>query len=165
MARINRTDVIQKAVNDLALSTSDEIIPNQTLDKVQCTYSLNKQFSTFVGSVSSIATGTMTLTPPSTDPRTEIYLTSIDFDMIKDAVCDLATGVLNIQVTPDQQGIARTVLSISVITLTAQTGHAHVDFAYPLKIQQGTSVTCSATTSLGVLSRSLTITGFRTSSN
>ena len=165
MARINRSDVIQKAVNDLALSVSDEVIPNQTLDKVQCVYSLNKQFSSFIISSQSASTGTLTLTMPTVDSRSEIYITGADFDMVKDATCDIATSTIGLGCTPDSQGIAKTLLGISVLTLTAQQQHAHVDFAYPIRVKNNTNLTVGTTYSLGLMSRSASVYGFITSTN
>jgi len=165
MAEIKRSDVIQKAVNDLALSPAVDKIPSETLDKVQLTYNLNKQFSSFVASNILATTGTLTVTLPTIDVRSEIFLTSIDFDIIKDATCDLATGTLQVQCTPFEQGIAKTILSVSTITLTAQAQHAHVDFNYPLKLKPNVNITLLGTFTVGVLNRSICCSGFIVSSN
>jgi len=165
MARINRSDIIQKAVNDLAINTSSDKVPTETLDKVQLVYSLNKQFSSFVSSTTRTTSGTGTLTLPTIDSRSEIFITSIDYNLIKDSTCDVATGGLVVTLTPNESGVASSVLSQGVITLTTQSEHSHVDFAYPLKIKPNTNATFTGTFSLGVCLRSLSITGFTTSSN
>lgn len=165
MARINRSDVIQKAVNDLAISISSDKVPTETLDKVQLVYGLNKHFSTFVAQAASTATGTLTMTMPTIDSRSEIYITSADFDMIKDATCDQATAAIGAACTPFEQGISKTFLQISTITLTAQNGRAHIDFAYPLKLKPNTNITANGTFTVGAMVRSLNCTGFIVSTN
>jgi len=165
MARINRTDVIQKAVNDLALSGTVDKIPTETLDKVQLVYSLNKQFSDFVVGSSSASTGTLTLPLPSISSGAEIYLTSISLSIAKDATCDLATGFVSAFLTPDSTNISTAILRIPVITLTAHTESITLSLPYPIKVKSGTSITCTGTFSAGVYGRSITLTGFTTSSN
>jgi len=165
MARINRSDVIQKAVNDLALSASDSIIPSETLDKVQCVYSLNKQFSSFCASANSTSTGTTTITLPTIDARSEIYITGIDCGIVKDATCDVASGQVALVVTTFEQGITKNVMAIPVLTLTAQDQHATLTLAYPLKIKPNTNATFNMSFTVGTSSRSACITGYIVSSH
>ena len=165
MARINRTDVIQKAVNDLALSQSSDKIPNETLDKVQLTYSLNKKFSSFVSYGSANTTGTMSLGTPAVSVGAETYLTGITASFAKDATCDLATGSIGLSIIPAESNVATTILSFSVITLTAQNQTLSMSLPYPLKIKGGSAISFASTFSLGVLTRSLSAVGFTTSSN
>lgn len=165
MARINRSDVIQKAVNDLALSPSDDKIPNETLDKVQLVYSLNKHFSSFNIAGSSSATGTITLTLPTVSAGSEIYITALTFNMVKDATCDIATGRLGLNGTPDASNVSVSLLSIPVITLTADSVHLTMPLTYPLKMKPGTTLTITTTYTVGVMSRFCSVMGFITSSN
>lgn len=165
MARINRTDVIQKAVNDLALSLSADKVPTETLDKVQLTYSLNKQFSNFVVRAGATASGTNTVTLPSIDSRSDIYVTALDFSIIKDATCDVPTSNLTLSGTPEGSGISTNLLSIPVITLTAQSERVTITLPFPLKIKPNTNMTFTGTFTVGVMVRSATIYGFTTSSN
>lgn len=165
MARINRTDIIQKAVNDLAISTSTDKVPNETLDKVQLTYDLNRKFSSFILNNSKSTTGTTSLTLPTIDARSEIYLTSLDFHVVKDATCDVASGLSALNATSDFQGIGKSLVAISILTLTAQDQHVHVDFAYPLKLKANTNLTFGNTFSVGNMIISASVTGFITSSN
>jgi len=166
MARINRSDVIQKAVNDLALSTSEaKVIPNETLDKVQLTYSLNKQFSSIVAAATQATTGSFSITLPTVSTGGETYLTSIVASAIKDATCDVATGALQVSVTPDGSGISTVIIRIPVITLTAQSEGYVLPLPYPLKVRNGSSVTITGTFTVGVMSRSISVTGFTSTSN
>jgi hypothetical protein len=165
MARINRSDVIQKAVNDLALSQSGEKIPNETLDKVQLTDDLNKKYSSFSVSDTKSTTGILTVILPTIDVRSEIYITSVDIGMIKDVTCDQATGTMTASLVTDSQGIIKTVLQFPMITLTAQSEHAHLDFAYPMKIKPNNNFQLSGTFTAGVMVRTACLTGFIVSTN
>jgi len=165
MARINRSDVIQKAVNDLALSASDEKIPNETLDKVQLVYSLNKQFSSFILQGNQATTGTISTSMPNISAGGEIYLTGCTMSIAKDATCDTASGKLSLQVTPDFSNVANNLLSISVLTLTAQSESIAISFPYPLKIKAGTSITLAGAFTVGAMTRSFSAYGFISTSN
>jgi len=165
MARINKTDVIQKAVNDLALSQSTDKIPNETLDKVQLVYGLNRHFSDFCVHQTTNATGTMTVTMPTIDARSEIYITNINFSYAKDATCDIATGSLQANLTTALQGIVKIIGQLALITLTAQQDSINISLPYPIKVKPNTNVTLGGTFSLGVMVRNMSVTGFITSSN
>jgi len=164
MAKINRSDVIQKAVNDLGLIGNDKI-PTETLDKVQLTYDLNRKFSEFVVTNSSTTTGTNTTTLPTVSQGGSIYLVGVATDMIKDATCDQATGIMAVTATPDSSGVASNLIRIPVITLTAQTFSTYISFPYPLKIKPGSTMGFTASFAAGVMSRAIGVYGFTTSSN
>jgi len=165
MARINRSDVIQKAVNDLAISATTDKVPNETLDKVQLTYDLNKRFSSFVVNTSSTTTGTMSLSLPTVDARQETYITNLLYSFAKDATCDIATGALTVQPTSDLQQIAKNLIHVAVITLTADAQTINVSFPYPLKVKNNSSIACGGTFTVGLLSRTVSVVGFTTSTN
>jgi len=165
MARINRSDVIQKAVNDLGISTSGEKIPNETLDKVQCTFNLNRQFSNFVATNNTTSSGTLTVTMPTIDARSEIYITNIIASFAKDASCDVATGRIGINVTPNEAGIAKEIVGFSTITLTADSQNISIPLPYPLKLKANTNVTFGITFAAGLCSRFVSVVGFITSTN
>lgn len=165
MARINKSDIIQKAVNDLALSTSSDKIPTETLDKVQLTYDLNKKFSNFVIQAFSSTTGSLAITFPTIGANQEIYLTSLDLGIAKDATCDVATGSTAAKITPDASNISTTILQIPIITLTAQNWVSHIDLSYPLKLKPNVAGTIAGTFTVGTFCRSFSATGFITTSN
>ena len=165
MARINRTDVIQKAVNDLGISMSGEKIPNETLDKVQLTYSLNKQFSGFLASSSQTTTGTFSVTMPTVSAGAETYITAIQFGLIKDATCDIASGTVLVTCTPAEAGISKNLILIPVLTLTAQSENITLSLPYPLKVKNAANISVGGTFTVGALSRAINVVGFVTSSN
>jgi hypothetical protein len=163
--RINRSDIIQKAVNDLASSASGEKIPNETLDKVQLTYGLNRQFSSFVSSTSITTTGTLSLTLPSVSAGAEIYITGITASFAKDATCDIATGRIAVSVTPDASNVSTNIFNFAVLTLTADAQTVVYTFPYPLKVRAGATPQITGTFTVGALTRALSVVGFTTTSN
>lgn len=165
MAKINRSDVIQKAVNDLALSTATDKIPSEILDKVQLTYDLNRKFSSFVVSNTSSSTGNLTVTMPTVDERSEIYLTTITMDMVKDATCDVASGSLSLTLTPDRSGIATSSYRFAVLTATAQDKNFVISLPYPLRLKPNTNLVLSGSFTAGAMVRTVSLSGFITSSN
>jgi len=161
MARVNRTNVIQKAVNDLAISLSSEkVIPNETLDKIQLVYSLNSQFSNIVRSVNKTTTGTSTVY--TLGSQEDFYLTSIQLSATQDATCD---GVLY-QVTGTVDGVSRALCSLRVPPLTAQGNLvSNINFSHPIKIDPNTTISIVESFSVGTSASTTTITGFKLSSN
>jgi len=139
MAKINKSNVIQKAVNDLAISASDEKIPSETLDKVQLVYFLNTEFANVSvnnNATSSSAAATLYATP--VNPAGDFFLTGVTLSFVKDATCDIATGSVAINATVN--GVVRGVLSLSLLTLTAQNQSLSISLPKPLKIDKGTNI-------------------------
>jgi hypothetical protein len=165
MAKINRSDVIQKAVNDLAISTSTDKIPNETLDKVQLTYDLNNKFSQFVVGVTGNATGTLTTNLPNVSSSGETYITALQLSLIKDVVCDQAQGLISLSLTLDKTNLSTIILSIPVLTLTAQSENVFLSLPYPIKVKNNSAITCAASFTAGLLTRNVRVMGFVTSSN
>ena len=165
MARINRTDVIQKAVNDLALNVSVDKIPNESLDKIQFNYSLNRELINYLTSTSSTATGTLSLALPSVSAGSEILLDYITFSFAKDATCDVATGSLPIAITPDSSGVSTACGGAAVLTLTADSQTFTIVFPKPIKLKPGTTITSTGTFTVGAMSRRMSAGMFVRTSN
>ena len=165
MARINRSDVIQKAVSELAISISEDKIPNETLDKVQLTFGLNRQFSNFIVASGSSTTGAFNLVLPTTSPGSETYITAVNLGLIKDAACDVATGGITLTIPPDNTGQSVGIIAVPVLTLTAQNDNITMSLPYPLKVKNTSTCTVGGTYSLGTMRRNASIVGFTTSSN
>lgn len=164
MARINRTDVIQKAVNDLALNVSVDKIPNEILDKVQLVYGLNRHFSNFLVSGTQSTSGNLSVSFPTTT-KGDIYLTSVTASFAKDATCDVGTGRITVSITPDNSNISTPIISFAVITLTADSQTVTYSLPYPIKIKEGSSLVFGGTFTVGVMTRNLSAMGFTNSSN
>lgn len=166
MARINRSDVIQKAVNDLALQPAADKIPSETLDKVQLVYYLNKQFSSFAGNATATTNTAATITLPSISAGGETFITGIHASYVKDSTCDIAIGQASITLIPAETNVAVAPIKFPLLTLTAQQESEFLSFPYPIKVKNASAVTFSTGTyTVGLLSRSVSVTGFTTSSN
>jgi len=135
MARINKTDVIQRAVNDLALSSSVDKIPNETLDKIQLTYPLTPKFSNRIATLTSSATGSGAIF--TTSATKETYICGINIAVTSDATADSTSSSLTVVI----DGVAKTPIRINKQTLTAGSAHAEISFPYPLKIDKNSAVT------------------------
>jgi len=164
MAKINRSDAIQKAVNDLALSSADDKIPTETLDKVQIVFGLNRQFSNFIIGGGQSTTGTITTAFPTVSTGAEIYITAISASLAKDATCDAATSDISVSVVPDSSNVATGILKFADLITTADAQTATLSLPYPLRIKVGSSATMNGSFSLGAMRRNFSIVGFTTSS-
>lgn len=165
MARINRSDIIQKAVNDLGLSAADAKVPNETLDKVQLTYNLNRQFSTFIVASGSSSTGTFNTALPTVSTGSETYLTGVTLSFIKDSTCDIATGAVQVSITPTDSNVASVIINAAVLTLTAQDKDVFLALPYPFKVKNASNISVSGTFTVGAMRRNVSAFGFVTSSN
>lgn len=161
MARINRTSVIQKAVNDLAFSVSAEkVIPNETLDKIQLTYDLNNKFVNRVRSI-TVSTTTNATTIYAVPTNEDFYLTNIYLSNMSDATADNTSVV--IQVTTE--GITRNIVAFAKLTTTAFSNTVSVDFPYPVKLDRGSNITFICAFTVGASSSRASISGLALSSN
>jgi hypothetical protein len=104
----------------------------------------------------SILTGTITIYTTPADK--DFYLTSIYFSLVKDVLCDVATG--RAVVTTMIEGATRELIGFGIITLTAQNNSLAISFPYPLKIDRNSAIIQGSTTTAGTIVRSIGITGF-----
>jgi hypothetical protein len=165
MAIIYKSDVIQKAVNDLALSPANDKIPSETLDKIQLIYGLNSEYSNFTINGASTTSGALNIPMPTIDAqRQEIFITTIIVSIAKDATCDAATGPFILSGTA-ADGIARNMLNIEAITTTALQETIPLALTYPLKMKPNVNMSLSGTFTVGSCVRAVSIYGFIKSSN
>lgn len=107
---------------------------------------------------SSVTTGTTTVYTTPTDR--DFYLYGISIGYSKDAVCDQATGTINVQCTPASTSTAVTIFALPLLTLTAQQFMNQVSFDIPILLARGTNVTFgNASFTVGLQSRSCCLQG------
>lgn len=109
----------------------------------------------FVNNTQATSTGTLSLGVPSTG---DFYLYGLSYSLVKDAVCDQATGRININVTVD--GTTRTLWGYPIITLTAQSINVVLRFDYPLRLDRSSTISQSSTYTVGVQSRTMEIQAY-----
>jgi len=95
--------------------------------------------------------GVITVLSGTLNPTTRVRLKTIIASIIKDATCDVATG--SIGVTATMGGTSKNLISIPVITLTAQEQSIAISFPNPILIDVGTSVLMSGTFTAGAMVR------------
>lgn len=161
MANIYNSDLTKELVEGAKLQLSREYPPNQIADKVVPVMEVNPKLlrrTNLVRNFSSTTTaGSTTLV--TAENSKDIFITGISVHIVKDAVCDAATG--NVSFTLNIDGAARTIISLGLITLTAQQISREVIFENPIKIDRGSSITYSSTTfTAGVCLRSYQIYGY-----
>jgi len=162
MGRINRSDIIQKEVNDLGI-VQDQVAV-ETSDKVVLTYNLNASATRFIGSTSATTTGALSVTLPTVSTGSQTFITSLCVSFSKDASCDVATGTLNTTVVPFDSAVTSNILRQAVITLTAESDTIAITFPHPILVRNASAVTYGGTFSAGAMARSLSVSGFTTSS-
>ncbi len=86
---------------------------------------------------SSTTTGAITILNPVNEG--DLYITGAHIALVKDAACDMASGRVTLAATIN--GVVRSILSIPVLTLTAQQQSLSISFVRPIKVDKGTSVT------------------------
>lgn len=90
----------------------------------------------------------------------DYYISDITLTITKDAACDIATGAINLTVTPFDTNVATIVLGIPILTLTAQSQSASIHLTHPLKIARNTTMSLSGTFTAGLCVRRCDINGY-----
>jgi len=155
MANIYNSELTKQLIDGAKLQTGRDTIPNQIAEKVVPVMEVNPKLLRRTTIVRTVATaGTIYTTPTNQD----FYLTGVQYSLTKDATCDLATGRSTINAVIG--GLATEIIGHVTITLTAYNQTITKVFDHPLKIDRGTNITCSITTTAGVCVRFFSINGF-----
>jgi hypothetical protein len=163
MVQIQNTDAIT-AIRDGAKLSISEGFPQQLSNVVVPVLDMtpdNHRKDTVLASLTQTTTGAMTVYTASADRDT--YITGASISFVKGATCDIASGAIALGIT--QLSLARTLISISVLTLTAERDKVFIAFQNPVKIDRGTTITLSGTFTAGALVRSANIIGFEVEAN
>jgi len=89
----------------------------------------------------------------------DYYITGINFAIVKDATCDVVDGTCGITVLVD--GVSKTIASLPVLTLTAQSMVINVTLPFPLKVDRlGVIGFSSQIFTVGKFIRTATIYGY-----
>jgi hypothetical protein len=147
------SQIVAETVNALKIDLNTEQVP-AAIPVVEVGLKCSKTAEIF--STVNVATGTSTLLASADNIRGDVYVTSIQFGVIKDATCDVATGSLPITVTIG--GINKVIAYIPIITLTAQNIVISCSFPHPIKIDRKTAITSVGTFTAGVMIRTYVMT-------
>jgi len=174
MAKINRSDAIQRAVSGLGLNPSENAIPSDTLDKVQTTFDIDPRVNKIeslpaeshiirTAGNSSSGTSTTLYNTPNLQGF-DFFLTSLTLSMIKDATCDAATSsTAGVRIGTTISGTARSLLIIPTLTLTAQYSIIYMPFPTPIKVDKNVIINITnATFTAGSCVINGVVTGYLT---
>jgi hypothetical protein len=145
---------IQNITNLLPVDITHKI--KKGLYKVIDVNPFHNQFCNIAKGVTTNSTGGMVVYTTPTD--VDFYLTNVTLSMQKDATCDLATSAVPITTTINK--VSTTLAYIPTITLTASTNILTLVFPTPVKIDRNVSISNTATFTVGVLVRGISIQGF-----
>ena len=115
------------------------------------------RFVDFADSASNTSTAAATIRTASTDKDT--YVTGAVFGFTKDATSDSPTGRMNFTVVI--KGQAKNLISLPVLTLTAQDKQVAISFNPPIKVDRGSAIALgSITNTVGTVVRSGSVFGY-----
>jgi hypothetical protein len=161
MAQIYNTDLSKELIQGASIQVNRDLVPNQLAEKVVPVMEVNPKLLRTINVIKtgvSQVTGSVTIY--TTPTNQDFFLTNIDYNIIKDAVCDQATGTLSI--TGYVGGILIYLIRIPIITLTAQDKSIQIEFKNPIKLDRGTTLIMGATYTAGVMNRVANIFGYVT---
>lgn len=164
MATIYNTELFKEIKDGAKIQQMTDAIPSQLQGTVVPVMEVNPKLlrkTNFISGSTSSATGALSVITASTSVDT--FITNLNVNLIKDATCDQATGVVSIACTQD--GIGKTLIRIPVITLTAQVFNMEIGFMNPIKVDRGSVITFSTSYSVGVMVRSAQVQGFTLENN
>lgn len=160
MAIIYNTDLSKELKEGAKLQQLRDIIPSQLADKVVPVMEVNPKLLRRTNLIKSNIRSTSGNHSIYTSPATgqDVFLETFTISMIKDVICDAATGSFNVNITVD--GATIDVFRLPIITLTAQSSSIVLTLPHPVKIDRNSSVLMTGTFAAGVCVRSLSCTGY-----
>lgn len=160
MSNINNTELLI-GMRDNAKVQNTENIPSQLADKVVPVMEVNPMLLRRCNIVKgNVRTSTGVVTIYTTPTNKDFYLTSVCFGVSKDAVCNVATGLLNISISVEGTTAYTHLCNTPVITLTASSSIVSQSFPVPIKLDRNTTVSMASTFGAGVLVLAGNIAGY-----
>lgn len=161
MAKIQSTEVVQRAVQTLRLNPNVDKIPNESEDKIQTIVDVTYPDNKILNFTVTAGTGTPVLL--TTNANKDTYITGVQYHFAKDATNDMATGAtVGIGVVVD--GSTRAITAVGVLTLTAQSVVVNQTFNPPIKLDRNTNISDNgASFTVGLLVRTVSIFGYELS--
>lgn len=147
----NRT-ITNNIVDTLKLNPISDNIPKTVIPSIQPTFEVNRKIAT-VRSATRSTTGTSTVL--TTSSTVDTYLIGVGLSYVKDATCDIATGRLT--VAGAIEGTSQALMSLNILTTTAQSDSEYVSFSTPVKLDRNAAVTMATTFTAGAMSASATL--------
>lgn len=160
--KIYNSSLTKELIEGARIAVATDPTPSEIAEKVIPVMEVNPKLlriTNVLGSGSS-ATSAATITALAADANNDIYLTSCEMTLDKDAICDASTSSSGLLCTVN--GVASTLLSLGKITLTAQSTALTLTFRDPIKIDRNTTVRITMPTfSVGACIIATTVQGYR----
>lgn len=159
MAKIQRTELVQRIIDAFRISVNTDKSPNESMNMVQAIVDVTRPSTQILGNAVHASSSTATIFTASSTKKT--YITGFQINWAKDATNDMVTGSNNLTVDVLVSGGRKNIYDGAVITLTAQTQQVYIQFKEPLLIDKGSTVrhTMSGYT-VGLGCRATTVFGY-----
>jgi hypothetical protein len=157
-AKIYNSNLTKELIEGARLQQNQSGIPSEIAEKVIPVMEVNPKLlriTNYSGLINGTATGNITAVTSATK---ETYITDLVISVIKDVVCDVTTGRIQLAAVINGQSI--NLASIAVIALTAQNINLSISLVNPLKVDLGSTITFTGAFTAGVMSRSVVILGY-----
>ncbi len=106
---------------------------------------------------SSVAAGTVTIYTCSSTLDT--FIMSCSYSFSKNVACDIASGRTAIQII-GFDGVTYAILSLAVLTLTAERDSISISFNKPLHVKKGSVIQIVGAFAAGAMARSYIVSGY-----
>lgn len=157
MANIYNGDLKRELISAVGIQTAREQVPNQIADKVVPVIDVNPNSHRIINIITTSYANNANATIYTTPTNKDFYLTSVVLCRTKDAASDDTYSFLGGTIEGAQVSFIR----LSGITLTAQQQEVAINYPLPVKIDRGTTITLSKTsTTVGVNNLTGSISGY-----
>jgi len=147
--------VAAQVIRDQAKLTITEGFPQNLLANVQPVMDMTPRFHRTATAAISNSTGSGNSAVFTTSTNADTFITGATWGIVKDATCDLASGGASLTATQDGKSI--TLLTLPVLTLTAQSLIVSQVFNPPIKVDRNITLRMNQTFTVGTLARSANI--------
>jgi len=150
MINIQNTDAINAIRNGAKLSIS-EGFPQQLIRSVQPVMDMTPNFHRTLQTKQLARTSSGAVTIHTTSATKDTYIFGVGYSMIKNATNDVATG--NLGLTAVIGGATYYLITVAVLTLTAQDISTFYSLKHPIKLDRNTAIALDGTFTAGNMVR------------
>jgi hypothetical protein len=147
MAIIYNSELSAELIKGAKIQVNRDKVPNEIAEKVVPVMEVNPRLLKIVKicrqvTATNPASATVIYTTPSNQ---DFYLCGTQMSAMKNVTSDLGTGPF-CSLNASIDGVNRSIISFTGITLTAQERETSIDFNIPIKIDRGTTIVLVAST-------------------
>lgn len=147
-----------RIIREQAKLTLAEGFPQVLLPNVVPVMDMSPDFHRNLTSFTGGSSSTGSITAYTGKTGTSFCVIGIQYSMVKDVTCDIATTSLTVLGT--QGGVSKTLCAVAVLTLTVQNQTVVVNLPRPIILDPGTNITSAATFTAGAMRRQVTVYGY-----